>query len=386
MPARLVVQRESEPSVSMEREFGEAVIHIGRDAENTLALDDPRKVVSRRHASLQWSGDRYQLLDNGSHNFTYLNGEKITRHIPYDLKDGDRIRIGDWLLDYTLVQQPEAQDATVVLVNPFYEDVKILSGLLKKMRRTFEDADPDTRELDLQMAIREMRDSAGCDAMCQLVANALLDGDTAPAPEPDNAASAAATSWTADARQALRIDATLNVLLSCLADLNGEAQRFRQEFMAGLPRAVTTPDPSQPDPETLKAALLDPDGSETEAGQALADLVANIEEWRGQQRGVMELFRANLAGDARSMLEELDPRLGGDSDSEDILRVGSLRIPYRIVPLILKARLSERLEEALDDAISRDKGGFKKDFMAPFRAAERDAPSVNRNAESGTKK
>lgn len=65
------------------------ILTIGRSDDNDVVLDNP--VVSRRHAILQLVEDQYQIVDLGSTNGTFVNGERIKAQI---LKDGDEILIG----------------------------------------------------------------------------------------------------------------------------------------------------------------------------------------------------------------------------------------------------------------------------------------------------
>lgn len=70
-------------------ELTDALISIGRAAENAIVLADPS--VSGRHAQLQLAGDDYQLVDLESTNGTRVNGETIRSVL---LHPGDRIRFG----------------------------------------------------------------------------------------------------------------------------------------------------------------------------------------------------------------------------------------------------------------------------------------------------
>lgn len=64
---------------------------LGRSASNQVAVPD--QTVSRRHAVIQAQGEQeYWLVDFGSSNGTYLNGQRIAR--PTRLSDGDALRIG----------------------------------------------------------------------------------------------------------------------------------------------------------------------------------------------------------------------------------------------------------------------------------------------------
>jgi hypothetical protein len=64
---------------------------IGRAIENDIVITSRR--VSREHARVRREGWRRMLEDQDSTNGTYLNGELV--RAPVELRDGDRIKIGD---------------------------------------------------------------------------------------------------------------------------------------------------------------------------------------------------------------------------------------------------------------------------------------------------
>ncbi|MFE2883812.1 FHA domain-containing protein [Streptomyces graminifolii] len=65
-------------------------VRIGRAADNDLVVDD--LVVSRRHAELRAGpDDTYEIVDLGSHNGTYLNGQPVARAT---VGPGDIVGIG----------------------------------------------------------------------------------------------------------------------------------------------------------------------------------------------------------------------------------------------------------------------------------------------------
>jgi ABC transport system ATP-binding/permease protein len=68
-------------------------VTIGRAPENNVILDD--LLVSRRHAELRRSGDRWTLTDLGSSNGTYVNGTRITSAV---IGPDDVVAIGRQLL------------------------------------------------------------------------------------------------------------------------------------------------------------------------------------------------------------------------------------------------------------------------------------------------
>ncbi|MCX7598552.1 MAG: FHA domain-containing protein [Armatimonadetes bacterium] len=67
-----------------------AGLHIGRAADNGLVIDDP--AVSRQHAYLGPRGEAWVLVDKGSVNGTFVNGQRLRG--PRELTAGDVIEIG----------------------------------------------------------------------------------------------------------------------------------------------------------------------------------------------------------------------------------------------------------------------------------------------------
>jgi hypothetical protein len=72
----------------------------GRHPDSDLFLDDI--TVSRRHALLTRSGDRFDLRDSGSLNGTYVNHERVDA---VELQNGDEIQIGRFVLTFHLAGQ-----------------------------------------------------------------------------------------------------------------------------------------------------------------------------------------------------------------------------------------------------------------------------------------
>ncbi len=64
--------------------------------------------VSRRHASITFSGDDCLLEDLGSSNGTWLNGNRLAAYKPHPLQNGDVIRLGQLLLFVSFRLEPEA--------------------------------------------------------------------------------------------------------------------------------------------------------------------------------------------------------------------------------------------------------------------------------------
>ena len=84
-------------------------IVIGRRDPNTNhspevdlePYDALNKGVSRRHASITQQGEALQIVDHGSPNGTYLNGQKLIKEEARILRDGDDIRLGHLVIRIT---------------------------------------------------------------------------------------------------------------------------------------------------------------------------------------------------------------------------------------------------------------------------------------------
>lgn len=57
-----------------------------------------RMGVSRRHAAIRYQDRRLDLWDLGSSNGTFLQGVRLNAHRPYQIRDGDEVRLGQMVL------------------------------------------------------------------------------------------------------------------------------------------------------------------------------------------------------------------------------------------------------------------------------------------------
>ncbi|MFB0536565.1 MAG: FHA domain-containing protein [Anaerolineae bacterium] len=90
-PAKLVIRWPG--GHTQEQILHKDVVTIGRDPASDIILAFP--VVSRRHARLEKEGGIYKIVDLGSTNGTFVNGQRIKP--AKVLANGDIVRIGDGL-------------------------------------------------------------------------------------------------------------------------------------------------------------------------------------------------------------------------------------------------------------------------------------------------
>jgi pSer/pThr/pTyr-binding forkhead associated (FHA) protein len=81
---------------------------MGREGAE-IVFDEPK--ASRKHAEISLLGpDAYFLRDLASTNGTFVNGRRVTEKV--SLRSEDRIRIGDTMLGFFVVEGAINSDAT----------------------------------------------------------------------------------------------------------------------------------------------------------------------------------------------------------------------------------------------------------------------------------
>lgn len=91
-PGRLVVTRSKALEKGEAYETGPVPATIGRSGDNEIALDED-DFASGRHARVESARDGVWIVDLGSTNGTFVNGERVEGR--RRLHDGDLVQVGD---------------------------------------------------------------------------------------------------------------------------------------------------------------------------------------------------------------------------------------------------------------------------------------------------
>jgi pSer/pThr/pTyr-binding forkhead associated (FHA) protein len=100
-------------------QFSQGPVYIGRNTDSQVFLSD--RAVSRQHAIIFPTADgKWMVEDLDSANKTYLNDKAVHKA---DLKSGDCLRIGDFVIEIHLEDRPETGKAihledTLVTTSP----------------------------------------------------------------------------------------------------------------------------------------------------------------------------------------------------------------------------------------------------------------------------
>jgi type VI secretion system protein len=83
---------------------------LGRSADNSLVLPDSERVVSKKHALIQYEKGCFLLTDTSSNGTMLLNKSQFVHKSTIALEHGDRLRIGDYELEVGISGLDEAQE------------------------------------------------------------------------------------------------------------------------------------------------------------------------------------------------------------------------------------------------------------------------------------
>ena len=111
-----------------EFDFGKQDVGFGRSEENEVVLEDPEKVVSRRHAELRFKNGQYEIFDLGTQNGTWIGGDRIQHAV---VPPGVPVMIGPYqilleefpdqasrMAETVLGGEPPVPEGTVLMERP----------------------------------------------------------------------------------------------------------------------------------------------------------------------------------------------------------------------------------------------------------------------------
>jgi len=107
----------SGPTVGKAYPLDAQEVSIGRDAVNTIAINDAE--ISRRHARMELRGSAYVIQDLGSTNGTFVNGTRISGM--QVLNPGDTVSFGEGIV---LVYEPVTDMNATILSSKSPQTIK----------------------------------------------------------------------------------------------------------------------------------------------------------------------------------------------------------------------------------------------------------------------
>ena len=103
-PFKLLVEYVPSPGKHRALAFAKDRVSIGRAQTNDVNLTNPLRLVSRKHAEIRQEAGDFWIVDLGSKNATWLNGQRLVAERLYTLSDGDRFRVGDFQIEFVVAE------------------------------------------------------------------------------------------------------------------------------------------------------------------------------------------------------------------------------------------------------------------------------------------
>lgn len=96
-PASLALRVVAGPQAGDEFPLAQGDTVVGRLEGTAITLTDVR--VARRHAHVERAGDEVVVVDHGTVNGTFVEGERLVEQQPRRLAVGHRFTVGDTVLE-----------------------------------------------------------------------------------------------------------------------------------------------------------------------------------------------------------------------------------------------------------------------------------------------
>jgi type VI secretion system protein ImpI len=348
MPIKLSVYKGKDLAFQFEHEFDLPEIKIGREDSNQLVLEDPKKVVSREHSEIKFDNGTYYLSDKGSRNGTYINKNRLKPNYPYVLDEGSEFSIGEYTVKVALTEAKEYREETVFLSNPFVDDIQALQNILHTLEEKYQKEEPTMRNDLLMQAVTDEMGDASKSELLKLLTEKGATREHTPVP-------------VADIPEDGRL---VTILLDVVVKLIQVISRFRTEFVGAT--LVQTKDSLQVNSrEELQNYLMDSSISSEEAEKRLSLLRAEIEKVILHQVALLDGYRASIQEGVPELLKELNPAIIKKEIGSKNIELGPLKIPKRIVPLLVNLNTLQIIEQQLYNLSVEDRGIFEKKYFRP---------------------
>jgi hypothetical protein len=365
MPYKLKITRESDPSWNQEYSFDKETVRIGRDPANELQLGGSGSGVSRLHTQIKQEGDAFKIIDNNSLNFTYLNSEKLKTRIEHDLKDGDEIRICDFILQFA-VEAPveEDLDATVLgkdFINPFIPDVKALSKAVDNICTRYEKEEfGRERDVLLDAIDKEFGEQKSNEAR-EILAQILSPQTGTTELPPDFAAKEVPIQHRYDQIQEL-----MDTLMELLVKFIQARRQFRLEFMGEtMIKLKKTFSLSDCTLEELKDYILNPDIPADETQKRIAKIKAMTDELLIHQLSMLEGYKSSAKEGTQKILDRLNPDVLKQDLAAQESATGTQSLLYKVFPFLAAFKQSKLITAAHRELSQEDQGIIEKKYFRP---------------------
>jgi pSer/pThr/pTyr-binding forkhead associated (FHA) protein len=361
MPLKLTISKKNDDEFHLERELDQEKITLGRDDTNLVALPDEKKVVSREHAEIHFENGIYYLHDKRSRNGTFINNNRLKPDHPYVLDDGSEFDIGEYQLKVTITKVSENKvEETVFISNPFVDESRSLYDILKILEDKYSEEDPSFREDFLKQSLDQILTELGENE----ILNTIIAMRSKPAEQVSDSSETPGAPSDSVPISLGDDDQVVLILLDLVVKLTQVISKFRTEFVGAT--LVQTKDSLQiQSREGLQNYLFDPNLSSEDSKKRLILLREEIEKTIMHQVALLDGYRGSIQDGVPELLKELNPSIIKKDLSKEIFEIGPIKIPKKIVPLLIDLKTMQQIERILYNLSQEDRGIFEKKYFRP---------------------
>ena len=386
MKLLITLRKISDKSFNKEFEFSNFPVRLGRESENEIILEDQRKIISRSHAKIVDTDGLIQVMDLGSANFTYLNGERIFPNDENLIKSGDIIKIGEYEMDVVLEQTKKESipifddQKTMFFSSPFDDDIsKISEDLAKLSEKYFYDESPLKSEMlrvSVMQGFERLVSSDVSKILSEYFATKFLDQNLVHQNKKDFSSVNVPPQEKPKAKQEVRstyqeskpksntdysfsshFSETVDIMLETVIKLIQGYLHFRQEFF-GVTIYHTIPTGSLKD---IKDFLFNQEIPAEEQKKRISLIKEEAQKLLSHQIGLLEGYRTSVTEGSQSLLQSLDPEIiERETASKQSSGLDNL-LPYS-----KKIKTLEAIKQSYKKYISDPYHLEKKYFRPPF--------------------
>ncbi|MGH1366679.1 MAG: FHA domain-containing protein [Calditrichia bacterium] len=376
MLAKIIVTKTTDPKYRQEREFDQEIITIGREPSNAIFLEDPAKIISRQHAQLKRDSDKFILIDAGSRNSTIVNNKSLEPNDTCDLSDGDRIKVGDYIIEYSAIAA--ASDQTVIYVNPFREQANHIARLMKEIQEKYDGENEAIRKDTLQQALKEafllngVENASINKAFAEELVPASDDEPAAP-PKPAEAA-AAPVAFSGDNSMISeigvdvglmgRVNQNLELLMDGMITLFKKAVEFRDQFV-GIAMVETQTPLNTATPDQLKEFLFSDRISEEEAQKRFRVIKRQVDDIVLHQTAQVNGYRALIDKGVPNLLQYLNPENLEKHFAKQKVSFGLFSVPMSMVPFMVKSKAMNTYRQMIQELLDEGRVAYERRIFRP---------------------
>ena len=379
MSVRIRLTKTNDSKPERDIVLDQEVVSIGRDAGNTLHL--PGTLVSKKHARIEGDGQAYRITDLRSTNATFVNDEKLPPERPHELHLGDRVRIGEYVVEILgFTHAPPKQEP--VRQSPAQQDVAVASGPtgmdLQLARVAEEYAKPAYAQQRAQLKqmladILGKLESSDMDTLASTLKQVESERDRLK--EENRRLQEALERVSAQSRQpapaqpiqpvplsSQRLVETTKILLDAFSKLLRGRSSFRNEFL-GATMIVDGELSSLLSADTAIQSMLDGSVLDEEFAARSAALQRELDEFIAHVVALLDGYRTSVDDGVHKLLQKMSPEVFRSQLSQLKLKMGPVEIPYSVIPFFLQwktMQLSARMHQELT---REDRGVLEKRYF-----------------------